>query len=121
MYPARPKQQFSYSFAGLTGSRCIAICFPLKSGLILTRMKAKAYVLVSLLIIACIQIAMCACVYDLNPVSDGGENNSVQYQCNMDQSRYYNLFDERESGSSQILCSYLTMRSRVRYDTNNLA
>ena len=33
----------------------------------------------------------------------------------------YNLFDERESGSSQILCSYLTMRSGVRYDTNNLA
>ena len=35
----------------------------------------------------------------------------------------YNLFDERESqsGSSQILCSYLTTRSGVRYDTKNLA
>ncbi len=32
--------------------------------------------------------------------------------------RFYNLFDERESGSSQILCSYLTTRSGVRYDTN---
>ncbi len=29
----------------------------------------------------------------------------------------YKLSDEGESGSSQILCSYLTTRSRVRYDT----
>ncbi len=34
---------------------------------------------------------------------------------------FYNLFDERESGSSQILCSYLMTRSGVRYDTKNLA
>ncbi len=33
----------------------------------------------------------------------------------------FNLFDERESGSSQILCSYLTTRSGARYDTKNLA
>ncbi len=34
--------------------------------------------------------------------------------------QYYNLFDERESGSSQILCSYLTTESGFRYDTKNL-
>ncbi len=36
------------------------------------------------------------------------------------ESRYYNLFDdERESGSSQILCSYLTARSGVRSRIRN--
>ncbi len=34
---------------------------------------------------------------------------------------HYNLFDERESRSSQILCSYLMTRSRLRHDTKNLA
>ena len=36
--------------------------------------------------------------------------------------RYHILFCERESGSSQILCSYLmTQQSQIQYDTKNLA
>ncbi len=42
-------------------------------------------------------------------------------KCQIYDQGFYNLFDERESGSSQILCSYLTTRSGVRYDTKNLA
>ena len=41
--------------------------------------------------------------------------------CNGGLIEYYNLFDERQPGSSKIFCSYLTMQSGIRYDTKNLA
>ena len=37
--------------------------------------------------------------------------------CLLSEMNKHILFDERGSGSSQILCSYLTRRSGVRYDT----
>ena len=52
--------------------------------------------------------------------SNMGKLKGPQMLYNVDQTlgKSYNLIDERESGSSQILCSYLTTRSGVRYGTN---
>ena len=68
-------------FLALTVARCIAICKPLKSHIILTHHKAKKHVIFVLIGVLAINIPFIF-AYTLNEVPNSSGNATSVYQCN---------------------------------------